>query len=40
MNSKYKIPVTKSIKTIQFYDKYWNKIMDIIGNKIEKIISD
>lgn len=38
MNSKYKIPVTKSIKTMKFYDEYWNRIMSIIGHKIEAII--
>ena len=38
MNSTYEIPVTKSIKTLDFYNKYWAQIMAIIGNKIEAII--
>ena len=38
MNSTYEIPITKSIKTLDFYNKYWDKIMTIIGNKIESII--
>ena len=32
------IPITKSKKTIVFYDKYWTQIMALIGDKIKTII--
>ena len=33
-----KIPISKSKKTLAFYDQYWVKIMTLIGNKIKTII--
>ena len=33
-----KIPISKSKKTLDFYDKYWNQIVEKIGLKIEAII--
>ena len=32
------IPITKSKKTLAFYDKYWANIMALIGDKIGTII--
>ena len=32
------IPITKSKKTIAFYDKYWAQIIALIGDKIKTII--
>ena len=32
------IPISKSRKTLAFYDKYWAKIMALIGDKIKTII--
>ena len=40
MNIKYNIPITKSNRTLNFYNSYWEKIMSLIGDKIESIISD
>ena len=39
MNTTYEIPVTKSGKTLAFYNKYWVQIMALIGHKIEAIIA-
>ena len=33
-----KIPISKSKKTLAFYDKYWDSIMYHIGDKIQSII--
>ena len=33
-----KIPISKSKKTLDFYDKYWDKIMEIIGDKMKAIM--
>ena len=33
-----KIPISKSKKTLDFYDKYWDQIVEKIGLKIEAII--
>ena len=33
-----KIPISKSKKTLAFYDKYWVSIMSLIGDKIKSII--
>ena len=33
-----KIPITKSKKTLAFYNEYWAKIMSLIGDKILAII--
>ena len=33
-----KIPISKSKKTLAFYDKYWDSIMYHIGDKIKSII--
>ena len=33
-----KIPISKSKKTLAFYDQYWVKIMTLIGDKIKTII--
>ena len=38
MSLLYNIPITKSKRTLAFYDKYWTKIMALIGDKIESII--
>ena len=38
MDIKYNIPVTKSIRTLAFYNAYWEKIMTIIGDKIISIL--
>ena len=39
MGIPYKnIPISKSKKTLAFYNNYWNKIMDLIGDKIKSII--
>ena len=32
------IPVSKSKKTLAFYEKYWNAIIGLIGDKIQSII--
>ena len=32
------IPISKSRKTLVYYDEYWAKIMSLIGNKIKTII--
>ena len=33
-----KIPISKSKKTLAFYDQYWASIMSLIGDKIKSII--
>ena len=38
MDIKYNIPITKSIRTLTFYNAYWEKIITIIGDKIKSII--
>ena len=39
MGIPYKnIPINKSKKTLAFYDRYWTKIMFIIGDNIKSII--
>ena len=39
MGIPYKnIPISKSKKTLAFYDRYWAKIMSLIGDKIKSII--
>ena len=41
MGLPYKnIPSSKSKKTLAFYDKYWNSIESIIGDKINSIIRE
>ena len=40
MDIKYNIPVTKSIRTLNFYNAYWEKIITLIGDKIESILCD
>ena len=40
MDIKYNIPITKSIRTLNFYNAYWEKIMTLIGDKIESILCD
>ena len=32
------IKITKSKKTLKYYDEYWKSIIDLIGDKIKKII--
>ena len=38
MDIKYNIPITKSIRTLNFYNAYWEKIMTLIGDKIKSIL--
>ena len=39
MGIPYKnIPISKSKKTLAFYDRYWANIMSLIGDKIKSII--
>ena len=38
MDIKYNIPITKSIRTLTFYNAYWEKIITVIGDKIKSII--
>ena len=38
MNIKYNIFFIKSIKTLNFYNNYWNEIMRLIGNDIKSIL--
>ena len=39
MGIRYKnIPISKSKKTLAFYDRYWASIMSLIGDKIKYII--
>ena len=39
MGIPYKnIPISKSKKTLAFYDQYWASIMSLIGDKIKSII--
>ena len=39
MGISYKnISISKSKKTLAFYDQYWDKIMSLIGDKIKSII--
>ena len=33
------IKITKSKKTLKYYDEYWKSIIDLIGDKIKKIFS-
>ena len=33
-----KIPISKSKKTLAFYSTYWNKIMTLVGDKIQSIV--
>ena len=40
MDIAYSIPVTRSMRTLNFYDAYWGKIMSIIGDKIKSILCD
>ena len=35
-----KIKITKSKKTLQMYNEYWNKILSMISDKIMKIIQE
>ena len=35
-----KIKITKSKKTLQIHNKYWNEILSMISDKIEKIIQE
>ena len=37
MDIKYNIPITKSKRTLNFYNAYWEKIMTLIGNQIHSI---
>ena len=34
-----KIKITKSKKTLKYYNEYWESIIDLIGDKIEKIMT-
>ena len=34
-----KLPITKSKKTLAFYNEYWAKIMSLIGDKMKEIIN-
>ena len=38
MDIKYPLSITKSQKTLAFYNKYWLNIMTLIGDKIEAVI--
>ena len=38
MNIKYNIFFIKSIKTLNFYNSYWEKIMTLIGDDIKSIL--
>ena len=39
MGIPYKnIPISKSKKTLAFYDQYWARIMSLIGDKMKSII--
>ena len=38
MNLKYNIFFIKSIKTFNFYNNYWDKIMTLIGDDIKSIL--
>ena len=38
MDIKYNIPITKSKRTLTFYNAYWEKIITVIGDKIKSII--
>ena len=39
MGIPYKnIPISKSKKTLAFYDRYWTSIMSLIGDKIKSIV--
>ena len=33
-----KIPITKSKRTLAFYNQYWTKIISLIGDRIKGII--
>ena len=35
-----KIPITKSKRTLAFYDKYWASILSLIGDEIVRIIRE
>ena len=39
MNLSYNIPITKSKRTLYYYQQYWTKIMALIGDKILSIVS-
>ena len=36
MDLSYNIPVTRSKKTLEYYNKHWHLILALIGDKIEK----
>ena len=38
MNLSYNIDITKSKRTLAFYNRYWNQVMALIGDKIRSII--
>ena len=38
MDIKYNIPITKSKRTLTFYNAYWEKIITVIGDKIKSNI--
>ena len=38
MDIPYEIPISKSKRTLAFYDNYWSNIMSHIGDKIKSII--
>lgn len=40
MDLKYPLSITKSPKTLVFYNEYWDKIMSLIGDKIDAIIDE
>ena len=37
MDIKYNIPITKSKRTLNFYNAYWEKIMTLVGDQIHSI---
>ena len=40
MNKPFEsIPITKSKRTIKIYDEFWNKILSLKGDEIERIIN-
>ena len=38
MGLQYDIPISKSKKTVKYYEKYWNSVMTLIGDQIQTII--
>ena len=39
MGLLYDVPISKSKRTVKYYEKYWNSVMTLIGGQIQSIIN-